>query len=324
MNVLPILLLIVCAALQFSQGAQVTFAPGAITYGNGTFVGVSNFDNKNRIYHASYSKDGVTWQDSTINNPPKSEFNPSIIYINASFFIYWTDWLKGSSVYHVSYYGNEFSPMDILYPLGSKYLMLTSGIGAAIESDWKSVLVTWTGWLERRNPLTNSYNGFESAASVFILLDNNAADGPSYNVSQTGYEWITWKISDFGKGYRTATFFTGKTKDEIVAFVSKKYDGTDPDIFTSNDLGKTWQQITSDLSGTPTINVYACGYYVTVLKKLDILISKDLMTWQSTPHPFAINDITSLVPIEDRLFVTLKQGYAVTKDLVDWTVPTGN
>jgi len=332
MNTLTLFLIALYAALQVAQGSEVTFTFGAIASdGKGNFVGVQSFDDTDKPYQVLYSSDAVTWKNAATENPPRQEYNPSVIYVNETFVIYWAEWFEGLNISHVSQDGGKsFKAVEMDVTIGSDVFLLTNGVVAAIETDWNSILVSRNGVNWRRCTMPNYSSGWEWAASVLILVQEDGSNSGTYVVSQDGDVWATWEISTFGKEYIATNFFTGKTDNEIVAFVSKKSSGADPTIFTSTDLGKTWQPISSNLTGTPVINVYALGYYVTVVlvghhfTAFNILISKDLETWYSTPHPHGIDGLSMLVPIEDKLFATLKKGYAFTTNLIDWTIPTGN
>jgi len=331
MNFLTALLLALCA-LQFAQAVVPTIADKAIASdGKGNFVAVQE---KPYPYQVFYSSDAVTWTNASITGTPDEGLTASLFYINGTFVIFWSDWFDGWAVSYVSQDGGKsFQRVRINAAIGSPVLLLTNGPKqtlAAIETQWEGIIVSSNGINWDHYPIADYTSGWQGAGSVMIVPQEYDANNGTYLVSQDGTNWITWKISTFGKDYVAADFATGKSDDEIIAYVStQQQSGEAPAIFTTSDLGKTWQLRAASYPGIPFDTAYVAGYYVTIVyygeshtPVTDILISKDLATWHSAPHPFEIP--TRLVVVEDILFVTFPEGYAFTKNLVDWTVPTGN
>jgi len=330
MNFLTALLLALCA-LQFAQAVVPTIVYKAIASdGKGNFVAVQE---EPYPYQVFYSTDAVTWTNASIEGTPDKSFDTSLFYINGTFVICWSNLFDGWAGSYVSQDGGKnFQRMRINAVIGSPVVLLTNGpkqILAAIETRWESIIVSSNGINWNHYPIADFSSGWQGAGTVMILPQENGTNNGTYLVSQDGMNWITWKISTFGKDYVATDFATGKSDDEIIAYVSTQQSVEDPAIFTTSDLGKTWQLRTPSFPGITFDTAYFAGYYVTLVynpshsPEFDILISKDLATWYYVPHPF-VEIPNWLIVVEDILFVTLPEGYAFTKNFVDWTVPTGN
>jgi len=315
------ILVIVCASctLQLAHGAiqnssNITIAPGAIASKPGWSIFVAVQKNGGD-FQAFYSIDAIYWEQVLAG----SYYN-SLFYINGSYVI-----TTAGNISYVSQDGNKFTPVIMNVELEITQIPVLSIQNDGIQTLYTikmvsqphpnsiNMLVSSNSIDWKTYPCSPAAINLESAASLLIL------GGPKYTVSSDGVNWESWKI-DFGKKYegQVPGFITGQP-GEIIAFFG------DTTFFTSSDLGKTWDRISSNKTGNVYDAVYAFGYYAFVFDDNSLLISKDLASWYpATNIPFGIDYNTHFTLVNDEiLFATLSTGYAFTRDLIFWIFRSG-